>query len=96
MSQVDQDSDGNVVLNCPHVDPGFLYPEEVSACVIHQLLQDAAQHVGVDSITKAVITVPAYFTNEQREATVSAGRLILFKVIQQPSVTAARVGTCLR
>lgn len=71
--QVDQDSDGNVVLECPHVEPGCLYPEEVSACVLHQLLQDAAHHTGTESISKAVITVPAYFTDEQREATVTAG-----------------------
>jgi molecular chaperone DnaK len=71
--QVDQDSDGNTVLACPFVEPGCLYPEEVSACIVQQLLEDAAQHTNVPSITKAVITVPAYFNDEQRDATVAAG-----------------------
>lgn len=70
--QVEQDPEGNVVLDCPHVEPGCLYPEEVSAVVLDQLLQDAHNHTGA-SITKAVITVPAYFNDEQREATVAAG-----------------------
>lgn len=60
---------------CPHVDPGYLYPEEVSACIVQQLLEDAAQHTNVPAITKAVITVPAYFGDEQRDATIAAGAL---------------------
>jgi molecular chaperone DnaK (HSP70) len=71
-AQVDQDSEGNAVLVCPHVEPGCLYPEEVSTCVLAQLLADAARHTGRD-VSKAVITVPAYFSDEQREATVAAG-----------------------
>lgn len=71
--QVDQDSEGNTVLACPYVEPGYLYPEEVSACIVQQLLEDAAQHTNVPAITKAVITVPAYFDDEQRDATVAAG-----------------------
>lgn len=73
MLQVDQDSDGNTVLACPYVEPGCLYPEEVSACIVQQLLEDAAQHTGVPAITKAVITVPAYFDDKQRDATIAAG-----------------------
>lgn len=73
MLQVDQDSDGNTVLACPYVEPGCLYPEEVSACIVQQLLEDAAQYTGVPAITKAVITVPAYFDDEQRDATIAAG-----------------------
>lgn len=71
--QVDQDSEGNTVLACPYVEPGYLYPEEVSACIVQQLLEDAVQHTNVPAITKAVITVPAYFDDEQRDATVAAG-----------------------
>jgi hypothetical protein len=40
---------------------------------VQQLLEDAAQHTNVPAITKAVITVPAYFDDEQRDATVAAG-----------------------
>lgn len=72
---MDQDSDGNTVLACPHVDPGYLYPEEVSALIVQQLLEDAALHTNIPQITKAVITVPAYFDDEQRDATIAAGAL---------------------
>lgn len=61
-----------MVLVCPHVEPGCLYPEEVSACVLAQLLDDARRVTG-RPVSKAVVTVPAYFDDEQREATVSAG-----------------------
>eukprot|EP00878_Enallax_costatus_P032537 GHUV01035765.1.p1 GENE.GHUV01035765.1~~GHUV01035765.1.p1 ORF type:complete len:501 (+),score=142.98 GHUV01035765.1:78-1505(+) len=93
--KVSQDSEGNVVLDCPHVEPGCLYPEEVSACVLHQLLQDAAQHTGTDNITKAVITVPAYFTDEQREATITAGKLAgleTVRLIREPVAAALAYG----
>jgi hypothetical protein len=60
------------VLVCPLVEPGCLYPEEVSTCVLAQLLADATRHTGRD-VSKAVITVPAYFSDEQRDATVAAG-----------------------
>jgi hypothetical protein len=63
-----------VVLTCPHVSAGYLYPEEVSACVLSQLLEDAAAATGAEAISKAVITVPAYFSDEQREATITAGK----------------------
>ena len=71
-----------MVLPCPHVDAGYLYPEEVSAQVLGQLLEDAAAAAagggggggGDVGISKAVITVPAYFNDEQREATVLAGK----------------------
>jgi molecular chaperone DnaK len=56
------------------VDVGYLYPEEVSACILQQLLEDAARHTSAAApITKAVITVPAYFDDEQRDATIAAG-----------------------
>ncbi|GFR43024.1 hypothetical protein Agub_g4025, partial [Astrephomene gubernaculifera] len=43
--KVCRDEEGGVVLECPHVEPGYLYPEEVSAQVLSQLLADAAAHV---------------------------------------------------
>jgi hypothetical protein len=72
-AQVASDEDGSVVLTCPHVSAGYLYPEEVSACVLSALLEDAAAATGAGTISKAVITVPAYFSDEQREATITAG-----------------------
>ena len=53
---------------------GQLYPEELSAYVLAQLL--AAAELEIQSeVKKAVISVPAYFTESQREATVAAGRI---------------------
>eukprot|EP00883_Tetradesmus_obliquus_P007855 jgi/Sobl393_1/18509/SZX73966.1 len=92
--EVDQDSEGNAVLVCPHVEPGCLYPEEVSTCVLAQLLADAARHTG-RQVSKAVITVPAYFSDEQREATVAAGTLAgldTVRLIREPVAAALAYG----
>ncbi|GLC46243.1 hypothetical protein PLESTM_001844500, partial [Pleodorina starrii] len=70
--KVSCDEDGSVVLDCPNVGPGYLYPEEVSAQVISQLVADAAAYTR-GKVTKAVVAVPAYFDDRQREATIAAG-----------------------
>ena len=54
---------------------GRLYaPEEISARVLRKLVEDAAKFLG-EKITEAVITVPAYFNDAQRQATKDAGRI---------------------
>ena len=54
---------------------GRLYaPEEISALVLRKLVEDAAKFLG-EKITEAVITVPAYFNDAQRQATKDAGRI---------------------
>jgi molecular chaperone DnaK len=50
-------------------------PEEISAMVLRQLVDDAAKYLG-EKITDAVITVPAYFNDAQRTATRDAGAAI--------------------
>ena len=53
---------------------GKLYaPEEISALVLRKLTEDAAKFIG-EKVTEAVITVPAYFNDAQRQATKLAGR----------------------
>src|SRR5690606_17232168 len=49
-------------------------PEEISAMVLRKLAEDASKHLG-EKVTKAVITVPAYFNDAQRTATRDAGRI---------------------
>ena len=61
-------------LACEAVEGGALYPEEVSAYILAELLSTAQAHLG-RPVERAVISVPAYFSFEQREATIQAGRL---------------------
>lgn len=68
------DDEGAVQLVCDVVESGALYPEEVSAYILAELLSSAQAYLGAP-VKKAVISVPAYFGSEQREATVEAGRL---------------------
>jgi heat shock protein 1/8 len=62
------------VLHACVLHAGVLYPEEISAYVLCQLLEDAARFSG-RPVGKAVISVPAYFNDSQREATVAAGKI---------------------
>ena len=56
------------------VGTGQLYPEEVSAYIVAQLLAAAELQLDAD-VSKAVISVPAYFDEAQRDATATAGRI---------------------
>ena len=61
-------------LQCAAVEGGVLYPEELSAYILAELLSSAQAYLG-RQVEEAVISVPAYFGSEQREATIEAGRL---------------------
>lgn len=69
-------------------------PEEISSYILSYLKECAEAHLG-ESVERAVITVPAYFTDEQRRATVEAGKLAGFKVeriINEPTAAALTYG----
>jgi len=69
-------------------------PEEVSAMVLRKLVTDAGERLG-ETITKAVITVPAYFNNSQREATQNAGRIAgleVLRIVNEPTAAALAYG----
>ena len=69
-------------------------PEEISSYILSYLKECAEQYVG-EEVNRAVITVPAYFTDEQRRATVEAGKLAGFKVeriINEPTAAALTYG----
>lgn len=83
-------------------DPGFTFygggrdwtPTELSSLILKKLKHDAELQLG-QKITDAVITVPAYFKNAQREATISAGRkagLNVLQVINEPTAAAIAYG----
>ena len=64
---------GNVKLECSAADKQFA-PEEISAQVLRKLVDDASKYLG-ETVTEAVITVPAYFNDSQRQATKDAGKI---------------------
>ena len=69
-------------------------PEEVSAQVLRKLADDAAKHLG-EKVTDAVITVPAYFNDAQRQATKAAGRIAglnVLRIINEPTAAALAYG----
>src|ERR1700685_1030241 len=62
-------------------------PEEISALILRKLAEDASKFVG-EKVTEAVITVPAYFNDAQRQATKDAGRIAgleVLGVVQRPN-----------
>ena len=69
-------------------------PEEVSALILRKLAADAAKYLG-EKVTEAVITVPAYFNDAQRQATKDAGRIAgleVLRIINEPTAAALAYG----
>jgi molecular chaperone DnaK len=69
-------------------------PEEISALVLRKLTEDAAKFLG-EKVTEAVITVPAYFNDAQRQATKDAGRIAgleVLRIINEPTAAALAYG----
>lgn len=69
-------------------------PEEVSAAVLRKLVDDASRFLG-EKITEAVITVPAYFNDSQRQATKDAGQisgLKVLRIVNEPTAAALAYG----
>jgi molecular chaperone DnaK len=69
-------------------------PEEISALILRKLAEDAAKFVG-ERVTEAVITVPAYFNDAQRQATKDAGKIAgleVLRIINEPTAAALAYG----
>src|SRR3954451_10371965 len=69
-------------------------PEEISALVLRKLAEDAGKYLG-ERVTEAVITVPAYFNDAQRQATKDAGQIAgleVLRIINEPTAAALAYG----
>jgi molecular chaperone DnaK len=84
---------GNVKLDCTAQGKQFA-PEEISAQVLRKLKEDASKYLGED-VTQAVITVPAYFNDSQRQATKDAGKIAgldVLRIINEPTAASLAYG----
>lgn len=83
----------NVKLDSPARSKQFA-PEEISAQVLRKLVEDASKYLG-ETVTQAVITVPAYFNDSQRQATKDAGRIAgveVLRIINEPTAASLAYG----
>ena len=76
------------------IDDKRYSPQEISAMILQKLKADAENHLG-EKVTEAVITVPAYFNDAQRQATKDAGRIAgldVKRIINEPTAAALAYG----
>jgi molecular chaperone DnaK len=91
--QVKAGKDDRVVVNVPALDKDFT-PEEISAMILQKLKTDAEAYLG-EKVTDAVITVPAYFNDSQRQATKNAGQIAglnVIRIINEPTAASLAYG----
>jgi molecular chaperone DnaK len=90
---VKNDSNGGIKLECPAMQKEFS-SEEMSAEVLRKLAEDASKHLG-ETVKQAVITVPAYFNDSQRQATKDAGKIAgleVLRIINEPTAASLAYG----
>jgi molecular chaperone DnaK len=78
-----------------HIGGKDYSPEFISAIILRKIVQDAQNELGGEPISKAVITVPAYFTENQRHATLEAGQMAgleVLRIINEPTAAALSYG----
>ncbi|OBQ34226.1 MAG: molecular chaperone DnaK [Anabaena sp. MDT14b] len=88
-----KDEIGNIKVACPRLNKEFS-PEEISAMVLKKLADDASRYLG-EPVTEAVITVPAYFNDSQRQATRDAGRIAgldVLRILNEPTAASLAYG----
>ena len=88
-----KDEDGNIKIKCPKQNREYA-PEEISAMVIRKLVDEASRYLG-EPVTGAVITVPAYFNDSQRQATKDAGIIAgieVKRILNEPTAASLAYG----
>ncbi|NET57195.1 MAG: molecular chaperone DnaK [Symploca sp. SIO2E6] len=88
-----RDEEGNLRIRCPRLRKEFA-PEEISAMILRKLAQEASRYLG-EEVTGAVITVPAYFNDSQRQATRDAGRIAgleVLRILNEPTAASLAYG----
>ena len=91
--KVGKDQNDNIKIKCPALNKDFS-PEELSAQVLRKLIGDATTYLGQE-VTQAVITVPAYFNDSQRQATMDAGKIAgveVLRIINEPTAASLAYG----
>lgn len=91
--KVGKDQNDNIKIKCPALKKEFS-PEEISAQVLRKLINDATNYLGQE-VTQAVITVPAYFNDSQRQATMDAGKIAgieVLRIINEPTAASLAYG----
>lgn len=84
----------NIKFKCPNLDNKLFSPEEISSQVLRKLASAASAYTGQD-IEKAVITVPAYFNDSQRQATKDAGKIAgldVVRILNEPTAASLAYG----
>jgi molecular chaperone DnaK len=88
-----ESSGAKLQINCPAAGKKFA-PEEISAQVLRKLGNDAGKYLGAQ-VNKAVITVPAYFNDSQRQATKDAGKIAgleVLRIVNEPTAASLAYG----
>lgn len=91
--KITKDSNENIKIKCPALTKDFS-PEEISAQVLRKLINDATSYLSQE-VTQAVITVPAYFNDSQRQATMDAGKIAgieVLRIINEPTAASLAYG----
>jgi molecular chaperone DnaK len=88
-----KDEYGNIKIKCPRLSREFA-PEEISAMILRKLADEASRYLG-EPVTGAVITVPAYFNDAQRQATRDAGQIAgleVKRILNEPTAASLAYG----
>jgi molecular chaperone DnaK len=91
--QIVRGSEGDARIRIPQMNREYT-PQEISAMILRKLKQDAESYLG-ETVTEAVITVPAYFNDSQRQATKDAGEiagLTVRRIINEPTASSLAYG----